>query len=288
MQVGTIQKNDSLSTRALLVSVNISQWTGRKIDKRATETANVAHKADASAGKYNKKLLPAARELEEVATLASQARKYYYEQTLPWFADGTRIISSKNYLNFQTEFRKLRASFESAVNALQAVYPKLQSDAAARLGDLYDPSEYPENIAEKFSLSVDFMPLPDSNDFRVAVSDAEKRAFEAKIKKVEADAMRDACNRLYSVVKAATEKLADPKSIFRDSLIENIGEIAGLIPVLNISNDAKLDQLTLDAKSLIDSIDAKTIRNDSKARDGARKALTDIENRMGAFMGALK
>jgi hypothetical protein len=279
---------NSLSTRALLVSVNISQWAARKLDRRATETANLAHKADTGAGNYHKKLLPGAKELEAVSTIASQARKFYYENTLPWMSDGTRIISSKNYLKFQTEMRKIKAEFDQAVKAFSAAYPQLKIDAEKRLGDLYDSSEYPENIEDKFNISVDFLPMPDSKDFRVAVSDAEKREFEKKMKAIETAAMRDAASRLFQVLKAATEKLKDPKAIFRDSLLENIAEISSLIPALNISNDSKLDQLSDDARALVDSIDTDTIRKDNNERDKARKALADIESRMGAFMGGLK
>ena len=71
-----------LSQRALLVSVNVSQWAARKMDKRATETVNVAHRTSSLAGAYSKKLLPQALELETINTITSQTRKYYYEQTL--------------------------------------------------------------------------------------------------------------------------------------------------------------------------------------------------------------
>lgn len=288
MKTGTIKKASSLSNRALLVTVNISQWSGRKLDKRATETANIAHNADATAGNYHKKLLPAARELELVGTIASQARKYYYEQTLPWMSDGTRIISGQNYLKFQSEMRKIKGQFENAVKEFETAYPRLQNEAKSKLGNLYDSEEYPDNISERFGIEYSFLPLPDAKDFRVAVGDAEKRAFERKIKDIETVAMRDASQRLLDVVKSATEKLKDPKAIFRDSLLENISEIASLIPSLNISGDSKLDQLSEEAKKVIKSIDSKTVRTDSKERDKASKALKDIESRMGAFMGALK
>lgn len=288
MKTGTIKKSSSLSHRALLVTVNISQWSGRKLDKKATETANSVHHADATAGNYHKKLLPAALELERVGTIASQARKYYYEQTLPWMSDGTRIISGQNYIKFQSEMRKIKGHFEAAVKDFEAAYPRLQNEAKSKLGNLYSADEYPENIGERFGIEYNFLPLPDAKDFRVSVSDAEKKAFEKKIKAIETTAMRDASQRLLDVVKSATEKLKDPKSIFRDSMLENITEIAALIPALNISNDSKLDQLSEEARKAIESIDKKTVRSDSKERDKARKALSDIESKMGAFMGGLK
>ena len=287
MITGTIQKNKSLATRALLVSVNISQWAGRKLDKKATETANAAYKADSTAGNYHKKLLPAALELERVATIASQARKYYYEQTLPWMSDGTRIISGSNYLPFQTEMRKIQSTFDHAVKEFEQAYPRLKLEAQKRLGDMYNSEEYPDQISDRFGISVDFLPMPDAKDFRVAISETEKRQFEKKMKDIETAAMKDASKRLLDVIKNAAEKLKDKKTIFRDSLLENIAEIAGLIPALNISDSVELDQLSADARALVDSVSIADIRKDDSKRDDTRKKLADIESKMSVFMGGL-
>ena len=277
-----------LADKALLISVNISQWTGRKVDKRATDTANTTHKAGDNAGKYHKKLLPGAAELEAVATIASQARKYFYEQTLPWMTDGSRIISGKNYLNFTTEMRRLKGLFDAAVNDLDAAYPRLRKDAAAALGDLYDAEEYPDDIKSKFKLEANFLPLPSIGDFRTEISDNEKRAFVEKMKEVEAAAMRDVWTRLHSVVKAAADKLSQPDAIFRDSLLENITEIVNLMPMLNVSDDSALEKERREVQSLVAGLSADTLRENQGERDKASKALADIESRMGAFMGVSK
>lgn len=277
-----------LSQRALLVSVNISQWTGRKLDRKATETANAAHKADATAGAYHKKLLPGAKELEAVALIASQTRKFYYEQTLPWMSDGTRIISAKNYLKFVAEMRKLKSQFENAVKDFAAAYPDLKKQAAAKLGDLYSADEYPEDIEEKFNLEVSYFPLPDAKDFRVEISEAEKREFQRKMREVESQAMRDAWARLHNVVKNAAEKLSDPKAIFRDSLIENIEEMTALLPMLNVSEDANLDAATREVRELVSKLSPATLRENAQERDKASKALRDIERNLSPFMGGSK
>jgi len=280
-----IKAKKSLSEKALLVVVSISQWSGRKIDKKATETANVAHKASQQAGRYHKALLPGAEELSNISALASQARTYFYEQTLPWMNDGSRIISGKNYLRFAGEMQKIKAEFESSVKAFVAAYPKLKAEAVQKLGELYDAEEYPEDISSKFSLEVSFLPLPDVKDFRTEISDAEKKAFIAKMKETELKATQECFNRLHTVVKNAAEKLKKPDAIFRDNLIENIKEMVSLLPMLNVSDSSQLEKIRKEVSELVGEIDVKEIRQDSKKRDVASKALSDIEAKMGAFMG---
>ncbi len=277
----------TLSTRAMLVSVKISQWTARKMDKRATETANSVHKADPRAGAYNKKMLPGAVELEEVATIATQARKFFYEQTLPWMTDGSRIISSQNYLPFAKEMQKFKAKYEQATKEFVTAYPRLQKEARQLLGDLYNDDEYPHKseIGDRFGLEIDYLPMPDVKDFRTDVTDKDRRDLEKKLQKVQQEAMRDLWTRLHGVVKNAADKLAEPKAIFRDSLLENIREMVSLLPKLNISDDAALEKARRELEKTVSNFEPDDLRTDAKERAKASKQLSDIEAKMGAFMG---
>lgn len=287
MKNTTKNKASALSQRALLVHINISQWTGRRADKQATDTVIKAHKTDSTAGGYTKRLLPGAKELEAVATIASQIRTYFYEQTLPWMTDGSRIISAKNHLKFAAEIRKMIAGFDSAVLDFEAAYPRLQAQAQKTLGGLYKGDEYPtpSEIKQKFKCEVSYLPLPDVKDFRVEVSESEKRAFVEKMKETESNAMRSVWERLHTVTRAAAEKLGAPDAIFRDSLLDNVKELCEMLPALNVSDDAKLDAAKKDIEKLINGYSPDALRADKSKRKDAAKKLKDVTDKMGAFMG---
>lgn len=278
-----------LSQKALLACLNISQWTGRKLDKKATGHVQTTFLTDSRVGNYTKKLLPGASELEEIQTQAGAIRKFYYEQTLPWMSDGSRIISSKNYLNFVNEFRNKKQRFDAAVDEFLKVYPTLQANAQSKLGALYNGSEYPDMHALKalFQCNVSFLPLPEVQDFRTEVLDSEKDAFIAKMREVENQAMRDCWTRLHSVVAKAADKLNQPNAVFRDTLFENISEICSLLPKLNITDDPNLETARVEVESLIAGISPDRVRVNPTERDAAAKQLADITSRMGAFMGQL-
>jgi hypothetical protein len=46
-----------LSQKAVLASVSISQWSARKLDKKATEEIHARNHAEPHAGRYNKLLI---------------------------------------------------------------------------------------------------------------------------------------------------------------------------------------------------------------------------------------
>lgn len=277
----------SLSNKALLSVLSISQWTGRRLDKRATETVEHSHSTEKHVGQYTKKLLPAAKELEEVHRLSNNIRQFFYEQSLPWYSDGSRIISAKNYLDFTAEFRKRKADFDYAVEQFIIAYPDLRESARQKLGDLFNETQYPSvsYLRQAFNCEISFMPLPDVKDFRVDVSESEKATFLKKIAEVEATAMKECWSRLFDTVSKAAHRMSDPSAILRDSLLENVREICALLPKLNISDDPTLESMRQAVESTIASISTDECRQNKEVRSEASKALDDITAKMGAFMG---
>lgn len=278
---------NTLSNRALLVHVRLSQWTARKRDLKATETVHASYLSDRSSGAYTKKLLPGAVELDVVSALSGQIRKYFYEQTLPWFADGSRIISVKNHLKFARQMRSLKSDYETACSDFLLAYPRLKMNARRKLANLYNEAEYPsiEDLREKFNCEISYLPMPDAEDFRVSVSDAEKREFIRKMNEVESTAMREAWQRLYDVAQKTVEKLKDPDAIFRDSLIKNVESICELLPSLNITEDKNLEESRKEISKLVKGYSSDVLRENKEERKKAYEKLSEITDKMGAFMG---
>lgn len=277
-----------LSDKALLVHVHISQWTGRKFDKRATETVKTSHKTESHAGNFTKKLLPKSKELERIGTLAGQIRKFFHEETLPWMSDGARIIKGDQYLAFTREFNRMQSAFNRAVEDFLGAYTHLQVAARLSLGDLYTPEDYPDvkRLAKKFQCDIAVMPIPDVGDFRTDISEEDRRKFEENMERVQRDALQDCYQRIFEVVQTAVEKLGDPKAKFKDSLISNISDICELIPRLNITEDKNLEKLASRLSHLAGDIEPGLCRKNSDDRQIARNELNDILKSMGPFMGA--
>jgi hypothetical protein len=278
----------SLAGKAMVVSLNISQSTFRKFDQRATSTVESTYATTEKVGNYNKKLLPGAVELEEVHRIGRSIREYYYEQTLPWMNDGSRIISSRNYLDFTNAYRKRKGEWEQAVATFMHEYPALRDEAKIKLGDLYAETDYPTvaQLAHKFSCEVAFMPVPDIGDFRVEVLDSEKEAFLNRMREVESNAMRECWRRLYDVVQHAVGKLQTPGAQFKNTLIENITDMCKLLPRLNVTDDPELENMRRQVETLASKISPDMCRSSDGVRSAAASALADTMSKMSAYMGS--
>jgi len=280
----------NLNDRALLVQLNISQWTARKYDKKATRQVADANNTTMDAGRYNKALLPMNDLLDNVHKKTTYIRQKFYDNTLPWGIEGTMMLPTANYLSFMSEFRKEKSEWNTLVGNFVQNYDQLKRDAQRILGSLYDPADYPmsSEIRHKFNMDMAIFPVP-SADFRVSIGSDEltriQQDVERRVQEAQSKAMTEVWQRLFDRVKHMAEKLADPKAIFRDSMIENAREICALLPRLNFTDDPKLEALRQEVEGkLIKHPDA--LRNDPDLRRDTAAEAKRIMDAMGAFMGA--
>jgi len=227
--------------------------------------------------------------LDRVHKKSTHIRTKFYDNTLPWGLDGTMMLPTSNYLNFMTEFRKEKNEWYSLVSDFRNEYPQLMLDAKRLLNSLYDSNDYPspDEIGNKFSLDVAIFPVP-SSDFRVQIASDElsriQQDVERRVADAQSKAMTEVWQRIYDKVKHMAEKLADPKSIFRDSMVENIREQCDLLSRLNFMDDPNLETLRQEVEaSLLKHPDA--LRNDPDLRRDTAAEAKAIMDKMSVFMG---
>lgn len=299
-----------LSTKAMLAGVTIKEWSGKKLDREATNETIAANGAEADAGRFNKALIPPAA-FGKIREIAGKARKEHYARTLPWHDNGNRVLSNVGYLDFTAKMRELSAEYDAAVSEFIAAYPVHIAAAQKRLGDMFDASEFPaaSDLPRRFSFAWQIWPMPEAADFRVDVGQVEAERIRADIQDrtnaaIDA-AMGDAFQRVADVVGKMAERLASDREIerkaengavigmekaapiFRDSLVENVAELAALLPSLNITGNPAL-AAAADKMKALGAIDLKALRSPKVAgaelRQETAKAAADIIADISAFM----
>jgi len=256
----------NLTEKAILVNVNISQWTARKYDNKVTSEVNKKHKTK-DAGRFNK-ILIGAEHLKSINQIAGKIRTFHYENTLPWSDTGERLLTSMNYFKYIEELSQLKNSFETEVDKFVKEYPSMIVEAKANLNGLFNEKEYPKNVGERFTVKSSFMPIPVADDIRINVSDKEvskiKEQVAAEVSERFATAQRDVYARVKDQLEKMNERLSDKDGIFRDSLFQNCLALVDLLPRLNVAEDKTITELCADLKSLY--CDPEQVRTDVKLR----------------------
>jgi hypothetical protein len=283
----------TLSERAILTTLNVSQWTARKLDKGETLSVNRKHGLMIEAARVNKNLLPTKNnELQVLQAVTGMIRKDFDKHTLPWSVDGMRILKSDCYMDFSQEVRGWQDQWETARDEFLRVYPSLKVEAERALGSMYDASDYPSvsELRHKFKFDVRFMPIADDRDWRINVGDDVRAKLQADIRsqliEVEQAAMAEAWGRVHEVVEKTVERLADPTAIFRDSLVDNAVDLCALMPSLNISNDPEMETVRKTIERTLSrfagNVDA--LRHDPIEREVAADKLAEVMRKMAGYI----
>jgi hypothetical protein len=239
----------SLSERAMLVTLSISQWTARKHDKAVSKEVDNLHGTD-NAGRYHKQLLTGEykEKLRAIQQKVNVIRSFHYTNTLPWLDAGPRILTARCLQKYRVQMTVHIEEFKDLVELFCAEYAFALGQAEADLNSLYSAKDYPATVGDlrrRFHASIAYRPLADEKDFRVKMADDELQAMKQEMAQSMAET-RDVINqdlweRLYKPVKHMAETLKDETKVFRDTLVDNLLQVCALLPDLNINDNMDLE-----------------------------------------------
>lgn len=274
----------AIEQRALLVSLNISQWQARKRDKKVTREVVQNNDAQMEAGNFNKSLLRRDT-LADIVKVVSEARDLHASMSLTWGDNGDRILPATLFEGYAEKMQALRLKFEGKVAAFVSSYPDYVQSARKELGKMYDPADYPPaaSIRDKFGFKVSVLPLAAPNDFRVSLSTAHveqiKQGVAQEYESRQQRMVRECFERAKEVVKRISARCNDEDSKIYDSLMGNARDLVQLLPALNISNDPALAQLAGEIDAML--VPTNRLKNDKRLRKDVASKADAILERMG-------
>ena len=282
---------------ALLVALNIRCYGAKREDKKISRDVARQHGADDDAGKYAKNLVSKAA-LEPVVKAIGAIRSFHYDNTLPWLDDGVRVLTTMNYEAYKAAMEGLKDQYESAVAEFVRQWPTIVQDAQQRLNGMFSAADYPSDVRGRFGVHVRFMPIADPSDFRVQMSDLERAQLQdeiaATLSEAQTEATRDLYQRLMTSTKAMADRLAAYRkddatgrvtNPFRDTLVNNLREVCGLIPRLNFAGDERLESMRAEIERELLANSAADLRDSDLTRESVAAKAEDIHTRLAEFMG---
>jgi len=249
----SVPSHAKLSSKAIIATLNVGAW--RTVKRHAGETAaeNARHGLRDEA-RVDVKIC-AHPALEEIARLHAEARADHYRLSLPAADKGLRLLPGARQLEHANLMGTYASRIEALVVQFLADYDAVRASAPARLNGLYIASQWPshEIVKSKFAFTTRYLSVPDVGQWAEWLAEAAGAAHE------------ELTERLRDAVTKVALKLADPKSIFRDSLVSNLADLLALVPDLNLRDDPAITALAAQAGELIE-FDAETLRTDPIAR----------------------
>ena len=276
----------SISSSAVLVDLNISVWTGRKMDKKISAEIDADHSTQVRAGNYHKALMAGAQELEAISKYASQMRQWHSQKTLPWSDAGTRLVPTVRLFDYKAELAIREREFEHLINEFLIAYDTLVQGAQFRLGSLFNADEYPPRdvVASKFGMRYVFSPLPTSGDFRVDIGNEGleelKQQFDTQQDRYIQQAMLDVWLRVKDVAERLSNQLrvddSGGKGKLYQSTLDGALELCEMLRSMNLTNDPELDQVRKNLQMTLQGVDLKELKKDEQVRLSVKSEIDDL------------
>lgn len=268
----------SIASSAMFAELSIGNWTARKLDKAATKQTTDANGASADAGAFHKKLL-SSPELDAVQKHIAYSRQtVHYRLTMPWSDLGVRLLPTAMFADYYKEITAAETEFWRLVHDFLQAYTWSQAQAQARLGNLFSSDDYPsvEIVAAKFRFRHSQTPIPDAGDFRLDIGAQAQAALQQQYSDFYTqqvnNAMGDVWQRTYDALSKVSERLdytggdSKDKKIFRDSLVENVREMLGLLTKFNVTDDQRMENMRVRLEDAMLGVSADALREDDSFR----------------------
>jgi hypothetical protein len=279
-----------LSTAAVRVSL---RWFG--VRKTLTpEQKTQAAESFGAEGEFlsaRKKLLDTKHPAyKEVTAVRGRVLAYWKGCTLPYPEPGVRLIRQNDLEAFDARLTELRRELAEAVGRLDQHYGELRRLAGRRLGQLYNPADYPPSLEGWFGIDWDF-PSVEPPDYLLQLApglyEQERARVAARFEQAVQLAEEAFTAELARLITHLTERLTDQngeRKIFRDSAIEKLTEFFQRFRELNVRSNEELDSLVERAQQIVRGVEPQALRDNDGLRQHVAVQLSRVQSVLDQMM----
>jgi len=273
--------------------------TRKTLDRQQKQTAADPFDADADYFSAGKKLLDTrAPQFRAVAKVLNKARESWQDSTLPYPEPGIRLIRQDQIETLTAKLDGLQAELAAAVATLETCYADLQDRARAKLGDLYNPADYPATLAGLFTIQWDLPSLapPEylmANPTLYAEQTARIKARFNEAVTLAEDAFAAELSDMIETLQRKLNGLDDgTEKRLHDSSLVNMREFFERFRGMNLHSSAELDRVVhqaeeaLSGRSLIggSAVTRDELRDSSSIRADVRTRLAGMTATLDQMM----
>ena len=280
----------SISSSAMFAELSIGNWTARKLDRKATKETTTANGASDDAGAFHKKLI-ASPTLDAVQKHIAHTRtNIHYHLTMPWSDLGVRLLPTAMFPEYYGLLTEAENKYFALVNEFVQEDGWAQAQAQARLGNLFSSDDYPsvEIVAGKFRFRHAQTPIPEVGDFRLNIGheaqETLRKQYASHYATQYESAMGDVWERTYKALSNMSDKLdysgKDDKKIFRDTLVDNVRDMLGLLSKFNITGDQRMENMRVRLEDAMLGVSPDALRDDDTFRAETKSKVDAILNNM--------
>jgi hypothetical protein len=278
-----------LRRTAAAVRVSLRWWgIHRALTTQQKEELGAAAAADTRLLTAGKRLIDTRHEaVRGLTAVRTRIGQFWRGVSLPYVEPGIRLIRQSDIERFVHQMEGFRTELSEAEEQLEAVYDQVKADARSRLGRLYNPADYPEEVRGLFQVSWDFPSVePPSYLMQVApeVYAEERQRVAARFEEAVRLAEQTFATEFSRLLAHLTERLSSAedgqRKVFRDSAVSNLSEFFGRFRSLNVSSNSALDALVEEAHRIVQGVTPGQLRDSQSLRQDIAGAMAQVQTQV--------
>jgi hypothetical protein len=276
-----------LARKTVCIKVRLSTMG----NTRKVSTSQIEADADKDLLRVSKHLLDSA-ELKAIGRFDGEIRRFLYNICLP-FEVGIHLLPISAIEAVEQKLRQFAEQRQELVKSFLVAYPALCQDAAKRLRGLYNPADYPpaSDVEREFGFSWQYVSfgVPDQ------LKGISQEVWQQEREKA-AQRMAEASSEIQQVLRATMAKLvqhmaerlkvgADGKPVrFKETTVSNLVEFLANFEFRNVTDDAELQGLVNQARTLLQGVDADDLRSTGELRARVQAGMEGLASQLDTML----
>ena len=228
---------------------------------------------------------------KSVTAVRGRAVAYWKGVSLPYPEPGIRLIRQSDIQDFDQRLADFRDELDEAVTDLDRHFDELRSAARERLGELFNPSDYPQSLLGMFAIEHDFPsvePPQYLQQLSPALYEQECQRMQLRFDEAVQLAEQAFLEEISKLVEHASERLSGqsdgkPK-VFRDTAITNLTEFFERFRTLNVRSNEQLDALVDRAQQIVGGIKPQNLRDHTSLRQQVATQLAGVQSSLDGLL----
>ena len=270
----------TLADKMMTVRTKITRQRRTVSDKRAASHVASVTGTQSDDWVVSKRLFKASNRYKEMQTAINAVTAYIKDHTSPWTDDGFRGLPNANYMTFTQGLNPLIVDAELAVSEFTGNWSNEVAADIARLGSSADAADYPVD-PPSIDIVVTFRPVASTGDFRVEVSDHDRKRLEDELRRTEDGVRDDIVQRMTSKLGQISTRLGEytgeKGQRWHQDMVDHALDMCATLESLNINDDADIQALLSSARqALAPFVGNGALKVSQLARDKAKANVDSI------------
>lgn len=276
-----------LARKTVCIKVRLSTMG----NTRKVSTSQIEADADKDLLRVSKHLLDSA-ELKAIGRFDGEVRRFLYNICLP-FEVGIHLLPVAAIEVVEEKLRHFANQRQELVKAFLAAYPALCHEAAKRLRGLYNPADYPptSDVEREFGFAWQYVSfgVPDQlKGISQEVWQQEREKAAQRMAEASSEIQQVLRETMAKLVQHMAERLKvgeDGKPVrFKETTVSNLVEFLANFEFRNVTDDAELQGLVNQARTLLQGVEADDLRSTGELRALVQSGMEGLASQLDTML----